>query len=134
MLTAADADYPLADVLWTFVIFFGLMISFWLILLAFGDLVHRHDMSGWAKAAWTVSICLLPLIGPLTYLITQRRVMAERPTHPLHGGDQRTDDAGRPVAAAGFVDVEEIARGKALLDEGAISAEEFEQLKRRVLA
>ena len=43
MITAAD-DYPLADLLWTFVLFFALMLFFWLIFTVFGDLFRRHDM------------------------------------------------------------------------------------------
>jgi predicted PurR-regulated permease PerM len=132
MLTAADG-YPLADLLWTFVLFFFLMIAFWLILTVFADLFRRHDVSGWAKTAWIVFILVLPLIGSLTYLITQGRGMADRNVRQVHESKQRTDDYIRSVTASQFKGVDEIARGKELLDEGAISQEEFEQLKRRVL-
>jgi hypothetical protein len=132
MVTAAD-DYPLADLLWTFVIFFALMIFFWLILMVFGDLFRRNDLSGWAKTGWFVFVLVLPLIGALTYLITQGRAMADRNVRQVHEARQQTDDYIRSVAAPGFTGVDEIARGKELLDSGAISQEEFEQLKRRVL-
>ena len=132
MVIAAD-DYPLADLMWSFVIFFALMISFWLIILAFTDLFRRHDVSGWAKAAWIVFVLLLPMIAALTYLITQGRGMAERNDRQVSAFKQQTDDHIRSVAAPGFKGVDEIARGKELLDTGAISPEEFEQLKRRVL-
>jgi Short C-terminal domain len=46
---------------------------------------------------------------------------------------QRTDEHIRSVAAPDYRGVDEIARGKELLDRGAITQEEFEQLKRRVL-
>ena len=132
MITAAD-DYPLVDLLWTFVLFFALLIYFWLIITVFGDLFRRHDISGWVKTGWFVFVLVLPLIGSLTYLITQGRAMADRDVRQVHEARQQTDDYIRSVAAPGFHGVDEIARGKELLDRGAISQEEFEQLKRRVL-
>jgi hypothetical protein len=132
MVIAAD-DYPLADLLWTFVIFFALMIFFWLIILVFTDLFRRDDLSGWGKAAWIVGVLLLPMIGSLTYLITQGRSMGDRSARDVRAAQQQTDDYIRSVAAPGFTGVDEIARGKELLDQGAISQEEFDQLKRRVL-
>ena len=132
MTTAAD-DYPLVDLFWTFVLFFALMTYFWLLITVFGDLFRRRDVSGWGKAAWTVFVIVVPLIGSLTYLITQGRAMADRDVQRAAAVKQRTDEHIRSVAAPGYHGVDEIARGKELLDRGAISQEEFEQLKRRVL-
>jgi hypothetical protein len=133
MTTAAD-DYPLVDLLWTFVLFFALMTYFWLMITALGDLFRRRDVSGWGKAAWTVFVIVLPLIGSLTYLITQGRAMADRDVQQAAAVKQRTDEHIRSVAAPDYRGVDEIARGKDLLDRGAISQEEFQQLKRRVLS
>jgi hypothetical protein len=132
MVAAADG-YPLADLMWTFVIFFALMIFFWLVITVFADLFRRHDLSGWAKTGWIVLVLLLPLIGSLTYLVTQGRSMAERNARQVSDARQRTDAYIRSVAAPDAARVDEIARGKQLLDQGAITPEEFEQLKRRVL-
>jgi hypothetical protein len=132
MIGAAD-DYPLLDLLWTFVLFFALLVSVWLIITVFGDLFRRHELSGWAKAGWTVFVIVLPLIGSFTYLITQGRAMADRDVRRVQQAQQQTDDYIRSVAAPGFRGVDEIARAKELLDRGSISQEEFDQLKRRVL-
>jgi hypothetical protein len=132
-MTIAADDYPLLDLMWTFVLFFGLLIYFWLIIAVFTDLFRRPDVSGWGKAAWSIFVIVLPLIGALTYLITQGRGMAARGNRQLRAERQRTDEYIRSVAAPGFRGVDEIARGKELLDKGAITQEEFEQLKRRVL-
>jgi hypothetical protein len=132
MIAAAD-DYPLLDLMWTFVVFFGFVVFFWLLITVFGDLFRRHDLSGWAKAGWIVFVLLLPLIGSLTYLITQGRSLADREVRQAEQAKQQTDDYIRSVAAPGYRAVDEIARGKKLLDDGAISPEEFEQLKRRAL-
>src|SRR3712207_1964745 len=133
MVIAAD-DYPLVDLLWTFVIFFALMIYFWLVITVFGDLFRRRDVSGWVKTGWIVFVLFLPLIGSLTYLISQGRAMADRDAREATVRRQQADDHIRSVAAPGYRGVDEIARGKELLDRGAISQREFEQLKRRVLA
>jgi len=132
MIGAAD-DYPLLDLLWTFVLFFALLVSVWLIITVFGDLFRRHELSGWAKAGWTVFVIVLPLIGSFTYLITQGRAMADRDVRRVQQSQQQTNDYIRSVAAPGFRGVDEIARAKELLDRGSISQEEFDQLKRRVL-
>ena len=132
MIAAAD-DYPLVDLMWTFVLFFALCFFFWMVITVLGDLFRRSDVSGWGKAGWSVFVLVLPLIGSLTYLITQGRAMADRDLRRTHQARQQTDDYIRSVAAPGFHGVDEIARGKELLDRGAITQEEFEQLKRRVL-
>ncbi|MGK5113942.1 MULTISPECIES: SHOCT domain-containing protein [unclassified Geodermatophilus] len=132
MTTAAD-DYPLVDLMWTFVLFFALMVYFWLIITVFGDLFRRHDLSGWAKAGWIVFVLVVPLIGSLTYLVSQGRSMGDRDVRQVQQAKQQTDAYIRSVAAPGFHGVDEIARAKELLDKGAISEEEFQQLKRRVL-
>ena len=43
----------------------------YLVIRTLVDLFGRHDLSGWAKAAWVVFICLIPLIGVLTYLLVR---------------------------------------------------------------
>ena len=130
---AAAGDYPLVDLLWTFVLFFALLVYFWLLITVFADLFRRHDVSGWGKAGWTVFVLVVPLIGSLSYLISQGRSMADRDTRQAREAKQRTDDYIRSVASPGYRGVDEIARAKRLLDQGAISQEEFDQLKRRVL-
>src|SRR6185312_7171071 len=115
------ADYPFLDVLWTMLVFFAWVIWFWLLITVFGDLFRRHDISGWAKAGWIVFVLVLPLVGTLTYLITQGRSAAERDAAQAELLRQQADDHIRSVAAAEYRGVDEIARAKQLLDNGAIS-------------
>jgi hypothetical protein len=132
-MTTAAAQYPLLDLLWTFVLFFALMIYFWLLITVFGDLFRRRDVSGWAKAGWTVLVLVLPLVGALAYLIAQGRGMAEREIGQASLARQQTDEYIRSVAAPGYRGLDEVARAKDLLDRGAISPAEFDELKRRAL-
>ena len=128
------ADYPLLDLFWTFVWFFGLMLYFWLLITVFADLFRRKDIGAGLKTLWVVFLIVLPLIGAFTYLITQGRHMAEREMERRATMQQQTDEYIRSVASTGSSRaVDEIARGKPLLDNGAISEDEFQELKRRVL-
>ena len=133
MALLADSSYPFLDLVWTFFVFFGLVIYFWLLITVFADLFRRHDTSGWAKAAWVVFVFVVPLVGALVYLIANGRGMAERAGREAERAQKETDTYIRSVAAPGYQGVDEISRGKELLDRGAISQEEFDQLKRRAL-
>ena len=130
---ALAADYPILDLFWTMVLLFGWVIYFWLLITVFADLFRRRDVSGWGKAGWTVFLLVLPLIGAFTYLITQNRSMTERAVREQETRRAETDAYIRSVAAPQYRGIDEIARAKDLLDKGAISADEFEQLKQRAL-
>jgi Short C-terminal domain/Phospholipase_D-nuclease N-terminal len=127
------ADYPFLDVFWTMLVFFFWVIWIWLLITVFADLFSRHDISGWAKAAWTAFVIVLPYLGVLVYLIAQGKHMAERKAAQVKASRAEFDDYVRDVAGdSGPSD--QIAKAKQLLDSGAIDATEFEQLKRKALA
>jgi len=42
-----------------------------LIILVLADNFRRQDHSGWAKAAWTLFVIFVPLIGVLVYMIAR---------------------------------------------------------------
>jgi uncharacterized membrane protein YcjF (UPF0283 family) len=126
------ADYPFLDVLWTMLVFFGWVIWFWLLISVFGDLFRRHDISGWGKAAWTVCAIVLPFLGVLLYLGFQGRHMAERSAKQAESQKAAFDSYVRDAAGADG-SAAEIAKAKELLDSGAISQAEYEQLKQKAL-
>jgi hypothetical protein len=131
-------DYPLLDLMWTFLMFFALMLWFVLLFRVFGDLFRRDDIGGWGKTGWTVFMILLPFLGVFSYLIAQGRAMADRDLRQAQVYKRQTDEYIRSVASGngqggGQSGIDEIARAKQLLDSGAISADEFEQLKRHAL-
>jgi type VI protein secretion system component VasK len=127
------ADYPFLDVLWTLFVFFAWVIWFWLLITVFADLFRRHDVSGWAKAGWTVFVIVLPYIGVLTYLIAQGKGMAERSQREQKAVQAQADDYIRTVAAQDNP-AAQIEKAKQLLDSGAISQTEFDTLKQKALA
>jgi hypothetical protein len=127
------ADYPLLDIVWTMLVFFGWVIWFWLLIVVFGDLFSRHDVSGWGKAGWIVLLVFLPYLGVFIYLIAQGAKMAERKEQRSRAARAEFDDYVKTVAAPGGA-ATEIEKAKQLLDTGAISQAEFDALKARALA
>lgn len=127
------AAYDLGDLLWSMLVFFAWIIFFWLLFIVFGDLFRRHDISGWGKAGWTVFVILLPFLGVLIYLIANGQGMAERSASDVQAAQAQTDSYIRSVASSADP-AETIAKGKDLLDKGAITQAEFDQLKARALA
>ena len=127
MAVLADGnDYPLLDLMWTMFIFFMWVIWIWLLISIFSDLFRRKDLSGWGKAGWTLFVLVLPFLGVLIYLIVNGKGMAERNVKQAQEQVQAAAAIAGPSA--------QIASAKDLLDQGAISQEEFEALKRKALA
>jgi hypothetical protein len=126
-------SYPFLDVMWTLLVFFAWVIWFYLLITVFGDLFRRHDLSGWAKAAWIIFVIVLPYLGVLVYLIAEHEGMAERSAKQLQQSQAQIDDYVRSVAAKSDP-ADQIAKGKQLLDQGAISQAEYDALKQKALA
>lgn len=127
------AAYTFGDVMWTMFVFFAWILFFWMLFGVFGDLFGRHDISGWAKAGWTIFVIILPFLGIFVYLISQGKGMGERAQQRAQSQQAQMDDYVRSVASSGS-STEEIAKGKELLDSGAITQAEYDQLKARALA
>ena len=112
---------------WSFFFVAYLMILFQVL----GDL-FRDDMSGWFKALWVVALIVVPFLSLLIYLVVRGRDMAERQAGTIREMRAKTDAHIREVAATSSP-TDQIASAKALLDSGAITPEEFEQIKTRAL-
>jgi hypothetical protein len=133
MVLAASSNYPLLNLVWTMIVFFAWIIWIWLLITIFADLFRRPNMSGWAKAGWVVVLLVLPFVGVLIYLIANGRGMTERRTEQAQQAQSDFDSYVRSVSTQGQP-ADQIARGKQLLDSGAISPQEFETLKQKALA
>jgi hypothetical protein len=127
------AAYSFGQVMWTMFVFFAWVLFFWLLFTVFADLFSRHDISGWGKAAWTVLVIVLPFLGILIYLIAEGKAMGERRMNAAQAAQAQMDTYVRTVAASASP-TEQIAKGKELLDTGAISQAEFDQIKAKALA
>lgn len=130
------AEFGTGQALWTIVWLFLFVIWFWLLIAVFGDLFRDQELSGWAKAAWSIGIIVLPYLGVFVYLIARGRTMAERSAAAQQAAKAQFDAYVRETAGAGGAGgaADQIAKGKQLLDQGAISQEEYDALKRTALA
>jgi Short C-terminal domain/Phospholipase_D-nuclease N-terminal len=127
------AAYTFGDVMWSMFVFFAWILFFWMLFVVFGDLFSRQDLSGWGKAGWTLFVIILPFLGIFVYLIAQGKAMGERAQQRAQAQKAQVDDYVRSVAASSSP-TDEIARGKELFDQGAITQAEYDQLKARALA
>ena len=125
------ADYPVMDVLWSMIIFFFWVIWIWIVITVLIDVFRRHDIGGFAKALWVIFVVILPWLGVLIYLIVEHDGMRERGLKQAQAQKEQFDQYVRE-AAGGSAD--EIAKAKQLLDQGAITQDEFNALKAKALS
>lgn len=79
------------------------MPLFWLILTPVAIIVavitlidvFRQRQGGWLKAAWTVAVVILPIVGSLIYWATRRYSSAEADEAYLAEADMRRESAHR---------------------------------------
>jgi hypothetical protein len=124
---------PLLDLFWTMLWFFLFFAWIWLLIKVFAD-IFRAESSGWAKAGWTIFVIILPLLGVLVYLIAQGGDMAERDMKQVAAIESAQRQYIQSVAGGGTSTASEIEKLAALKDSGAITADEFDAQKAKLLA
>ena len=113
----------LVDVLSIFVF----VVWFWLLIVIFGDLFRRRDISGWGKALWVIGLILFSYLGVLVYLITQGRGMSERNAQQAQ---QAREELRRVV---GYSVADEITKLDQLKKSGSITADEYGRLRAKLV-
>jgi hypothetical protein len=81
------------------------------------DVIRRHDANLAVRALWLIAFCVLPIIGPLIYLVI-------RP--PGTTADQRRIAAGEPAAATTAAELSTLAE---LHDRGKLTDHEYAAAK-----
>ena len=125
------ADYPFLNILWTMIIFFAWVAWIWIAITVFVDVFRRHDIGGFAKAAWVVFVIVVPFLGVLIYLIAQHDGMRERSVKQAQAQQAAFDQYVRDAAGGSAA---EIAKAKELLDAGTISQAEFDAIKAKAVS
>lgn len=123
---------PVWDVFWLIIMSFAFAAYLILLFWIFTDLFRDRGTSGWVKAVWVVFLFVLPLLTSLVYLIVRGGGMAQRSARAAKEAEEAQNAYIKEVA--GTNSATQIADAKRLLDEGTITAQEFEQLKSRALA
>jgi Phospholipase_D-nuclease N-terminal len=106
---------------------FAFVVWFWLLIVIYGDLFRRHDISGWGKALWVIALVLTSYFGILAYLIIQGRGMAERNAQQA----QQARDELRSVV--GFSVADEITKLDQLKKSGSITDVEYGRLRAKLV-
>jgi len=118
--------------LFEFFLFFAwLMCLFWI----FGDIFRSKDLGGVAKTLWVLFVIFIPWLGVLVYLIARGRGMQERQLEQARAVQKAQTEYIQSVASGSAPSpADQIASAKGLLDSGAITKAEFDQLKAKALA
>jgi hypothetical protein len=118
----------LLSIIWITLFF----IWIWLLLSVFGDIFRSHDLSGPAKALWTIFVILMPYLGVFVYLLVRGQKMHEH----VVAAAQQNDVALREYirVAAGVSPADEIAKLATLRDSGVIDDAEFTKLKAKIVS
>jgi len=114
-----------------FLFFAWFMCLFWI----FGDIFRSKDLGGGAKTFWVFFVILVPWLGILVYLIARGKGMHERQLEQAQAMQRAQTEYIKSVAASSSTGAtDQIASAKGLLDSGAITQAEFEQIKAKALA
>jgi len=130
LLPLADIDFGEALLLTLQIFFFVVWI--WILITILTDLFRDHEISGWSKAAWVLFLVLIPFLAALVYLIARGSGMRERAIQAQTEAKQQVDTYIRQQAGASPAD--ELHKLNELKEKGALSPEEFEKAKAKLLA
>jgi hypothetical protein len=121
----------IGDLIWFFLVSF-IFIAYLMALFAIiTDLFRDKELSGIGKAVWLLFLLFLPILTALIYLIVRGDGMAQRGLKEAKEQQAAADEYIRSVATSS--PSEEIAKAKALLDAGTITAEEYAAIKAKAL-
>ncbi len=134
-------DYPLLNLFWTMLWLFLWILWLFLLFKVISDIFRSHDMGGWGKAGWLVFVILLPYLGVLVYLIARGRSMGERDLVQARHNEAELREYVRDAAGPGGGATarapgraDDLARLAGLRTSGAITDEEFQRAKDKLLA
>ena len=126
----ADIEFGEA-LLVAFEVFF-FVVWIWILITILSDLFRDHETSGWAKAAWVLFLVFIPFVTALIYLIARGGGMRERAIKAQAEAKQHMDSYIQEQAHSSPAD--ELHKLNDLKEKGAISSEEFDKAKAKLLA
>ena len=120
------AETTFLDVFWWMVVAFFWVMAIWLFIALISDIFRRDDLSGGKKGLWIAFLIILPFIGALAYIISRPKMTAQ---------DVRmlTQSDAAYRAAAGVSTADELTKLRELREQGVLSEQEYEELKRKTL-
>lgn len=113
--------------------FFLFFAWLWILITIFGDLFRDHETSGVVKAVWVFFLIFLPFLGALIYLIVRGSGMRDRTIKQQVDAKEQFDSYVREQAQTASP-ADELHKLAELKEKGAISGEEFDRAKAKLLA
>ncbi|MER5945803.1 SHOCT domain-containing protein [Streptomyces sp. NPDC001904] len=130
-------DYPLLDLFLTMLFFFLWIMWFFLLFRVITDVFRDDELSGWGKAGWMIFCLVLPFLGVFVYVIVRGRGMGRRDAKQARERESAFQDYIRKTAAEGTAQssgTDELSRLADLHRSGALTDEEFDRAKTKLLA
>jgi hypothetical protein len=109
------------DVVGFIVIAAFLVLALAVFVWVFADVFRRSDVSGVGKVGWVLLILVFPLFGALIYIATR----------PRASGDDDPVISWAPAKGA-MSPTDELAYAHGLLQQGTITQEQFDEVKRNL--
>lgn len=124
------AEYTFGQGLLTVLAVFVFVAWIMVLFTILSDLFRDHGLSGWGKAAWILFLIFVPFLAALIYLIARGGGMRERSIAQQQEAKEQFDAYVRQTAGGG---ADELAKLSDLRDKGAITDEEFQRAKAKLL-
>ncbi|MFB6713494.1 MULTISPECIES: SHOCT domain-containing protein [unclassified Streptomyces] len=133
-------NYPLLNLFWTMLWFFLWIMWLFLLFKVVADIFRSDDLGGWGKAGWLIVALLLPYVGVLVYVIVRGRSMGKREMKEAQDREAAFKAYVREAAGTSEAHapkegrhVDDLARLAELKDRGAITDEEYQRAKTKLL-
>ena len=121
--------------LYSLIIIFFMIVYFMMLFNIIFDIFRDHEMNGFVKAIWLIFLLFIPLLSMLVYVIARGPGMAKRnQAAAAEAQKAQLAYAKQLVNQSGSTTVDQIADAQKLLDSGAITQAEFDQIKAKALA
>lgn len=126
------AAIGLGELLWSLFVVFVMVQYLILLVTVVIDVFRSEDLSGARKALWALGLFFFPLLSVIAYLVARGDGIGERSHERARQSQQAVDTYIRGVARTASP-ATELQAAKVLLDDGTITADEYETLKARIL-
>lgn len=117
----------LLQFIWYMFVFYLYFMVIWMFIQVFADIFRRDNLTGWGKAGWIFLLFVLPFLGILIYMIV-------RPKNTEQDQRMMAEAQAAQSRIVGGSAIDDVAKAQALLEKGAITQAEFDDLKAKALA
>ncbi|GIU89969.1 MAG: membrane protein [Acidimicrobiia bacterium] len=129
------AEWTVLQVFWSVLWVTIFVLWIFLVIRVFVDIFRSRDLSGWAKALWTIFVILFPYLGVFVYLVARGHKMAEHELAAAQANEAAVRAYIREAAGTtgGSGAADELERLASLRDRGVIDDAEFARLKAQIV-